>query len=236
MPTLATAVVLSGSITSPGGTVASGSFTPAAGAVLVVKASSGVPEIMPTSVSGGGLTWTSRFSFSPASQSPIVLFTAVVGAGPSAMTVTVTYTATTGPLQSGAVLEQWTSAALASTPALSTGTTDTTAPYQATITPTTVGSVISAMAADFTASSTTSPTLLSGATLTNRFASSGTVVLNCFSQPVAVAGTSQTFGMSAPTGQSVDLGAIEILDSSSVPGQRGFAFMPYLGLGGGVPR
>lgn len=213
-PTLASSTTLSGIIASPSGTAVSSSFTPGAGAVLVVKASSGTQTFLPASVSGGGLTWTSRVSYVPANESPCVIWTAVVGGSPSSMTVTVTFTAGVGSGSLGCVgvVEEWSGAALASSPALSTGTTDTTASYSATITPATVGAVISAMAADFNAVAT-APTYLSGATTTNRVTSAGYVTLNGFSQAVTVAGTSQTFGMSAPAGQSVTLAAIEIIPS-----------------------
>ena len=96
-----------------------GSFTPAAGDILVVKVASSTAQLSWPSAapSGGGLTFTPQVSFLPPdlAWSGVGIWTSTpVGSSPSPMTVTVPFAGSTRP--HGMVVERWAGAVIAATP------------------------------------------------------------------------------------------------------------------------
>jgi hypothetical protein len=185
------------------------SFTPTASDVLVIKAIIGDGFSNFGSPSGGGLTWTSRVNIGPTGTSRVVLWTATVGGSPTAMTVTVPFSGVALP--HGMVVERWTSAKLAGSPAVASASGSGSAP-SATCTTVAAQSVVSWVNSDHNVGS--------GA---RAYRSSATedgyrVVPGAFStgytgywawQQAAAAGA-QTCGLTTPASQVWELAGVEI--------------------------
>jgi hypothetical protein len=187
------------------------SFTPAPYEVLVLKAGTGIDTQTIGTPSGGGLTWTRRVEqpVGTGTTSGALIATAVVPAvSPGPMTVSVVFAGTTGA--HSVVVERWANAALAGSPAVN-GTKTGTATTGTTVT--TVGgySAVAWVDADFNAVAPGTPAYLSGAApVVAAFTSASNVTVYAAYQQ-ALAPGSQTFGVSAPSGQAwTDLG-IELL-------------------------
>lgn len=187
------------------------SFTPSAGEVIVVKAwnewstqpTAGTPT-------GGGLTYTLRASYTPGSQSSVWIWTAVVGASPSAMTVSVPWSGTSGYRAMG--VERWSGASLAATPATNATQNGSGAP-SATITTTGTSSVITWIDADRSQTSGT-VTYRSSATEVAKSQTDTAFYFYSAYQSAASAG-SQTIGMTSPSGQTWGMIGIEIQTGST---------------------
>lgn len=222
MPTLVQTYVVNptaGSTNRP--TMTTASFTPVANELLVVKVSASASDVTCGTPTGGGLTWTLRASQTGTANSANgYLWTARVGSNPSAMTVSVARTdSTTASRATVLVVERWSNAALATTPATNATKLGTagTAP-SATVTSTAVNSVITWFDTDYTASNTaTAAYRTTSATPTQNNAVRITTnnVIQHWSawQPVTTV-AAQTIGMSAPTQRWTMLG-IEILDDQN---------------------
>jgi hypothetical protein len=184
------------------------SFTPSANDVLVIKAivSDGYSNF--GSPSGGGLTWTSRVNIGPTGTSRVGLWTATVGGSPSAMTVTLPHSGY--PLPHGMLVERWTGAKLAGSPAVASSSGSGSAP-SATCTTVAAQSVVSWVNSDHSIG-TGARTYRSSAT-----EDSYHVVSVPFSgytgywawQTAAAAGA-QTCGLTAPASQVWELAGVEI--------------------------
>jgi hypothetical protein len=220
MPTLAGSflVVSAASDTS---TLTTSSFTPAAGDLIVVKTAAeinGSTFATPTDTQGN--TYTVWASDSTLGSHPFAgLATAVVGSGSS---MTVSATNTSFPAFHSMVVEWWTTATLAVSPAVvdnrGSGSPSTT------LTTTAAGSAVSWVNVDWNANSPTGRVYDStSATPTEEGIhnkSTGNYV-SYFAWQAAASAGSQTIGMTAPSGQVWTLVGIEILDASPVgPGAQ----------------
>lgn len=209
------------------GTIVSGSFTPAVGDVLVVKATSQDSPITPTSIAGGGLVWTSQVNVVPPGNTgcPARIWTAIATAA-AAMTVTVTYTSGSTAATPGSFFaERWSQAALAATPA--TGQTpanapDTTSPWTSTITTTIANSVVSWLDADWNAHDPAGAAYVSPGVQDGTYYNATHVTAYYAHQPAPTPGA-QTFGLSAPAGQTATLAALEIIPPVTPGDYRLFA-------------
>jgi len=188
------------------------SFTPASGEIIVVKratedsahAYSGVP-------SGGSLTYTSRASDNSGSHCYVDIYTAV-GAGAS-MTVS------SGALSTSAwhsmMVERWSGAQLAATPATNSTKTGTGAP-SATVITVASNSIVTSVNADWAAIAPTGRAYRSSANEDGLHdKSTGNYVAYFFYQTAAASG-SQTIGLTAPTGETWSMLGIEIQDAGGV--------------------
>jgi hypothetical protein len=185
------------------------SFTPAAGELIVAKVSlgSGTPT-----VTGGGLTWSLKVSASAALKAPVFIYTAVVGASPAAMTVSMTPSTST---IRGMTVKRYTSATVAASPAVSAPVVGSATAPSATLTTTAANSIIEWLCTDWNESAVTANTYRSSATQDLAYKGTGSHSAWHASQTAATAGA-QTIGMTAPTGQDWQMVGIEILDASSV--------------------
>lgn len=204
---------------APGGsgdsaTLATPSFTPGAGEIIVVKAQTwdkGTPSGTP---SGGSLTYTRQVTIAPGVFATYgTIFTATVGGSPGSTTITLS--APAGASYHSMVVERWSGAQLAATPATASANYSSASAPSSTITTAANNSVVSWLNGDAqSVAPTGSGTYLSSATndgLANGASASNSVQYYAW-QSAATAG-SQTFGMSAPTGQKWAMAAIEIQDS-----------------------
>jgi hypothetical protein len=189
-------------------TAATPAFTPNPYELLVVKVATGDDAQLIGTPSGGGLTWTRRIERTPAgSAAGALIATAVVPAvSPGSMTVSTVFSGTASAHT--VVVERWANAALAGTPAtalaVNTTTTGTTIA--------TVGaySVVTWLDGDFNAVAPGTPVYIPGGYQSGIAASPPFLTAYFAYQYALVAGT-QTFGVSAPSGQTwSDLG-IELL-------------------------
>src|ERR1039457_567318 len=122
------------------------SFTPAAGEILVIKGITAARSQTMSTPAGGGLTYTLRKSDTTASHVAAYIWTAPVTVS-SPMTVTVAVSGSSVP--HSIVVERWSSAKLAATPA-TCDTTGTGAP-STTVTTVAANSQVSWLNGDWTA-------------------------------------------------------------------------------------
>lgn len=193
-------------------TLTTPSFTPSNGEVIVVKAASEgttVPTIgTPT---GGSQTYTLRNDSRTASHCEVALYTAIISGSPGSMTVAVPYTANVG--YHSIVVERWSSAQLAATPATNTTEVGTTTP-STTLTTVAANSVVSWVCGDWNATAGTR-TYRSSATEDGQHDQSPSFYRSYFAYQTAAAAGSQTMGLTAPTGQIWALVGIEIQDAAA---------------------
>lgn len=187
--------------------LATPSFTPADGEVIIVKAASenlDKPSI--TGVSGGGLSYTSHAHVSQASHCVVRLWSATVGTSPGSMTVTTTFAANDG--FHSMVVERWSGAVIAGSPAvLSTVTTG--APSVNLVTAAD-GSAISWVNGDWNANAPGTPAYRSGAIQTGIHDQSPNFYVAYFAYQATTTAGSQTVGLSSPGSQEASIAGIEI--------------------------
>jgi hypothetical protein len=190
------------------------SFTPAAGELLVLKASnSDASQTFSTPTVSGFTTsaWTQQVNVGTAGAScRAAIWTASVSTS-AAGTATLAV-ANSGTFYHAMVVERWTGWALG-TPATASLTAVTTGPWTTTITTQAAGSVVSYVAGDWSglnssgvafAGDTATPTQEQAATF-----QSGQYTAYWLNQNAASAGAN-TIGLSAPSGMNITLAAIEI--------------------------
>jgi hypothetical protein len=207
--------VLSGGANS--NTLTTPSFTPANGEVIVVKMATWDTTVTMTP-SGGGQTYTARKTAAPGGFACwCAVHTATVSGSPGAMTVSATVTASS---YHSMVVERWSNAALAATPASnvtingSAGGSGVTTPTS-DLTTTAPNSIVSWVSADVNAINPATRAYRLSATEDGIYDGSGgsnSVQYHAYAS-VASAGT-VVIGMTAPTGQNWVLAGIEILDNS----------------------
>jgi hypothetical protein len=186
-------------------TLSTASFTPASGTVIVAKvcaADAGGTINTPTAT---GLTFTSRVNVGTASSSTRAAIFTAAGAG-SAVTVTATFAGSAVP--HALVVEVWTGAQLAATPAVGSVAVATGAP-SGTITTAAANSVVTWISDDWAAVDGTTRTYRSSATEVAYHRVTGQHTLYTAYQQAVAAG-SQTVGLTAPVGQTYTIAAIEI--------------------------
>src|SRR6478736_265421 len=191
------------------------SFTPVVASILVVKrvTETGVHPYS-AAPSGGSLTYTSRASSTSTSQVDAAIYTTTTTSATS-MTVS------SGALSTGGwrsmVVERWSNAQLAATPATNSTKTGTGAPSTTLVTVAS-NSVVSFLNADFAAVAPGTYTYRSGATdegIHDKSASARYVSYFAW-QSAASTGT-QTFGLTSPTGQTWTMLGIEIQAAGGGP-------------------
>lgn len=190
------------------------SITPAIGEYLIVKTGSGSQNVTTTAMSGGSLTWTKAVAVPiTASNAYADIWVSSQITSASSVTVTTTFTNASSStiVPTGVCVERWTGVSISNSPATNTAQ-NTTA--QSTLTNTVAGSFVTWVDADWNGVAT-APTYVSPSTATGTaFQSSGNA---CFyyAQLATTAVASQTYGLSAPTGQKASLTAMEVLVSLS---------------------
>jgi hypothetical protein len=198
------------------------SFTPSVGEVIVAKASTwDWSTNFGTGPTGGGLTWTKRVeSLGTGSGGAYsVIWTAVVGGSPTSMTVSMTPTASS---RHSMVVERWSGAQLAATPAVNTTKFVNTNPATTTLTSTGTGSVVTWVSSDTAAIDPATRVYASSATEEDCYDLHGAADgVWYYAYQAAASPGSQTFGTTAPSGQSVSICGIEIQDSNAAPPTRG---------------
>lgn len=208
MPTLITSYFVN-SAARDISTLTTPSFTPSNGEVLVVKAAAdgATPAGAAT---GGSLTYTSRNDSAVANNSYVSIWTAVVSGSPGSMTVAVPFSGSIS--YHSIVVERFSGASLAVTPATNAAETGTGAP-SATVTTTAANSVVSWVDGDWNAVAPGTPAYRSSATQTGLDNRTTSFYAAYYAYQDAATAGAQTIGMTAPTGQKWSMVGIEILDA-----------------------
>lgn len=188
-------------------TLTSPTFTPATGETIVVKAMTEDQQagfVATPSATGGGITWIKRAENNVVGNVFAIIWTGTVTAGGAAINVLVT-TANSFPAYVSMVVERWTGAQIANTPSIvySNGSGTPTA----TLTVIGTGSVLSYLNGDWLGLAGTA-TYNGGATQDGIHALSG--IYSAYYAYQTVSAGPVTFGMTAPTGQTYTMLAIEI--------------------------
>jgi hypothetical protein len=184
------------------------SFTPPTGSIIVVKtAASDAITTVPTPTATG-VTFTSRANVGTNNASTRNAVFTGVGAG-SAITVTQTFTGTNG--YRALTVEVWTSSQLATTPAVHTIVAGSGSPSDA-VTTVAAGSVVTWTSGDWAAIDGTTRTYRSSASEVSYHRAVGQYTIYNAYQAAATAG-SQTYGLSAPVGQTFTMVGLEIQSS-----------------------
>lgn len=223
MPSLVTSYFVQSPAGTDTSTLSTPSFTPANGEILVVKAATwdtGTPAGTP---SGGGLTYTRQSTAAPGGfNGYCTIFTAPVVGSPGSMSVTLS--APAGGCYHSMVVERWSGAQVAGTPATN-GTINGNGAPSATVTTTSANSIVTWAIVDENSRDPAGRTYLSGAIedgLADGHLSTSSV--HYYAYQTAAAAGSQTIGMSVPNTQQWTMTGIEILaQASSPPG----AFMTF---------
>lgn len=193
------------------------SFTPATGETLVIL---GVTEDSaftfgtPTNTANT-ITWTSRKVNNPASNTYTAIWSGNVTAGGSACTVALPLLGGSG--RKSMALLRFSSAQIAASPATS-GTNGSGAPT-GTIVTTGTNSFVAIANGDWAAVANGSPTYVSSSgTPVEDFKTTTTGIYSAYfwHQPAATAGT-QNIGITAPTGQTYNLIALEVQGAAAAP-------------------
>lgn len=209
-------------------TLTSSSFTPTTGNILVVKYSSADTGLVPGTPTGGGWTYTKTSFSAGASHCYVSIWTATVGGSPASQTVALTSSGSNVP--HSMVVEEWSGAQLAATPATNATKTGTGAP-SATLSTVANNSVVTSINGDWAAVAPGTPAYLSSALEDNGGAPNGHLTVSgqytayYFYQTAATLG-SQTIGLTAPTGQTWSMVGIEIeATGATAPNSGFFLFM-----------
>lgn len=195
---------------SPQGTstLTTASFSPSNGEVLVVKLATwdtGSPLGAPT---GGSQTYTSRVVNAPGGFNQwCAIYTAVVSGSPGSMTVS---SVPSVSLRGSMLVERWSSAQLAGSP-VTNSNIGAGAAASSTITPAQATSVISWVVGDVqSVDPATRAYLGSGADEGVRDDHLGSNGVDYHGYQLAVSTSSQSYGLSAPSGQTFVIAAIEV--------------------------
>lgn len=179
----------------------------ATGDVIVVKTGVEDSSSPVTGVSGGGLTWTKQAGSTVAARCDAQIWTAIATA---TTTINITVTNTNGGTHTKtATAESWGDAQLAATPATVAHTTGGSAP-SASLTTTAANSIISWTSQDYNAISPTGRTYRDGPTEEAVVGTPGTDFTAYFAYQPAYSAGSNTFGLTAPTGQLPTMAGIEV--------------------------
>lgn len=196
-------------------TLTSSSFTVNVGDVIVVKAViegtlTGAQFSTPTDTAGN--TYSLRATDASSSRCWVGLWTAVAG---TATSLTVSATPTGHVFWHSMMVEHWTDAALAVTPAVGTPETGSGAP-SVTLTTTATGSAVSWLNGDWNANDPTGRVYDSTSSAPTEEGihdkSTGNYVAYYAYQIAATVG-GQTVGVTVPTGQTWSVLAVEVLDT-----------------------
>lgn len=203
-PTLVASYSVNGGATTL--PLSTGLIFPAAGEVIIVKAASESfekPTI--TGISGGDLIFTSHVNASQSSFSPVRLWSAVVETE-DFVSIEVTFGTNDG--YHSMVVERWSNAQLAGSPAI-VDTTSIGAP-SANIVTVAADSAVSWVSADWNATAPGSPAYRSGAIQTGIHDQSTSFYVAYYAYQITSTAGSQTIGLTSPTGQKATMAGIEI--------------------------
>lgn len=217
---LAASYFVSSPDTSKDQAIGTTSFTPATGEVIVVKAVAENETLIldaPIDFSGvSGITWTQQLVNVTTNYCYATLWTGVVTTGGTSTSISIASNSHNFGWFS-MVVERWTGAQLAATPA-TTKTLKTTGPYSSTIVTTAVNSVVSFLDGDWAANTPGTVTYSAAGTVSegNHDKSPGAYVAYYAYQNAPTAGT-QTFGVTSVAGGDNILMAIEVKETPTVP-------------------
>ncbi|HSW81822.1 MAG TPA: hypothetical protein VLG40_05535 [Candidatus Saccharimonas sp.] len=218
MPSLVTSYFAVSAINGDSSTLSTPAFTPSTGEVIIVKAAtwdSGTPSGTP---SGGSLTYSRYATGQPGGfDCYCTIFGTTVAGSPGSMTVTLSAPAASS--YHSMVVERWSNAQLATTPATNSTINGSGAP-SATLTTTAANSIITWVDGDDHSSSPTGRTYLNSATEDGLAdGTSQTSSVHYYAYQTAATAGSQTFGMSVPNNQTWVMVGIEVKDlPSGTPG------------------
>lgn len=211
-------------VTGDTSTLSTPAFTPSTGELIVVKAATWSSSTTSGTPSGGSLTYAQKATAAPGGfNGYCTIFTAPVSSSPGSMTVTLS--APSASSYHSMVVERWSNASVAATPATNSTISGSGAP-SATITTTAANSVLTWLNVDENSNDPSTRSYLSGATdegVADGHVGSNSVQYYAF-QTVTMPG-SYAIGMSSPNAQAWTMLGIEILDvpAATNPG----AFMPF---------
>lgn len=195
---------------SPQGTAAitTPSFTPSNGEVLVIKLATWDTAVAMGAPTGGSQTYTSRIINAPGGFAEWCgIYTCVISGSPGAMTVSSTPAASA---RCSMVVERWTGAQLAATP-ITSSATGATGVAAGTITPSAGTSIISWVAGDAQSVDPATRVYLASATQDGlRDDHVGANGCDYHAYQSSTGTGSQSYGLSAPTGMSWVIAAIEV--------------------------
>jgi len=223
MPSLVTSYFVQSAVFGDTSTLSTPSFTPSTGELIVVKAAtwdSGTPSGTP---SGGSIAFSQKATAAPGGFAGYcAIFTGTATGSPGSMSITLS--APGGSCYHSMVVERWTRATVAASPAISSPINGNGAPT-ATLTSTAPNSIITWGNVDENSRDPAGRAYLSGATedgLADGHSSTSSV--HYFAYQTAAAAGSQTIGMSVPNTQNWVMVGIEILDA---PTASHGAFLPF---------
>ncbi len=229
MPTLITSYFAASPTAGDTSSLVTPTFTPSNGEVIVVKAATWDTGTASGTPSGGGLTYTQQIIGAPGGFAGYAtIFTAVVSGSPGSMTVTLSPPASSS--HHSMVVERWSSAQMAVTPAVSSPIFGNSTQASATITTTAANSIVTWANVDELSQDPTGHTYLSGAIEDGLSdGSSGARSVQYYAYQAAATAGSQTIGMSVPATQKWTMVGIEVLDASTPPptSPPGAAFMTF---------
>lgn len=198
---------------SPQGTAAitTPSFTPSNGEVIVVKLATWDTATAMGAPTGGSQTYTSRVINAPGGFNEWVgIYTAVISGSPGSMTISSTPAASA---RCSMVVERWSSAQLAATP-VTNSSNGIGGAAASSITPSAGTSVISWVAGDAQSVDPATRAYLASATQDGlRDDHVGANGCDYFAYQSSTGTSSQSYGLSAPTGMTWVIAAIEVQDS-----------------------
>lgn len=189
------------------------SFAVGAGDVLVVKVASEGNTTVGGTPTSSGITFTLRASSSAANNCWVGLWTAVIAASAS-ITVMSPWSGTGG--FHSATTERWSGAKLAATPATNATQTGTGAP-STTLTTAAANSVVTWANGDWAAIAPGTPAYRSSATQEALDDHSTADYVAYYAWQSAAAASSQTLGLTAPTGQTWTLIGVEVQAGPLIP-------------------
>lgn len=202
---------------SPQGTSAlvTPSFTPTNGEVLVIKLvtwDTGSPMGAPT---GGSQTYTSRVINAPGGFNEWCgIYTTIISGSPGSMTVSSTPSVS---LRASMVVERWSGAQLAATP-VTNSSSGVGGVASSSITPSSGSSIISWCAGDASSVDPATRAYLASATqdgLRDDHVGANGVDYHAYQSSTGTG--SQSYGLSAPTGMTWAIAAIEVQASAGAP-------------------
>lgn len=189
-------------------TLTTASFTPSNGEVVIVKAATWDSTITMGTPTGGSQTYTLRCSATSGGFRPWVgIYTATISGSPGSMTISSTPSSSSWH---DMVVERWSGAQLAATPVTATAQGGTGA-ASSSLTTTAANSVVSWVSGDAQSVDPATRAYLSSATeeaCDDGHAGSNGVWYYAYQSAASAA--SQTFGLSAPTGQQWWIAGIEV--------------------------
>jgi len=229
VPTFITSYFVASPINGDSSSLVTPSFTPSNGEVIVVKAATWDSGTASGTPSGGGLTYTQQIIGAPGGFAGYAtIFTAIVSGSPGSMTVTLSPPAASS--HHSMVVERWSNAQIAGTPAVSSPIFGNSTQASATITTTGANSIVTWANVDETSQNPTGHSYLSGAIEDGLSdGSSGAQSVQYYAYQTAATAGVQTIGMAVPATQKWTMVGMEILNAATPPptSPPGAAFITF---------